>query len=201
MKQIEQPLYPKLSSIYNKIFQLLSAIVLIVVLMSFWVSSRDSQQESIYQHASDIGQMYLSQAAQSSLVHLQQGNKALQQYVDTLVQEPLIADVHVYDNTGLVIASSEQATTINALYGLSPLTMAKTNKIQAFIQEVRTDKLHGYIRLSLNRDILAQDLIVSNRTQYDMIKVIMLLAGVVGFLLTRGLNRFSRQGYRLPKVQ
>lgn len=199
MKQNEQPLYPKLSSIYNKILQLASAIALIVVLMSFWVSSRDTQQNNIANHVSKVGQMFLSQAAQSSQIHLHKSNKALQQYVDLLAQEPLIDDVHVYDSTGMVIARSDTNFSMNEIYGIAPLTIRKTSETIPFIQEIRSNVLDGYIRLSLNRSLLADDLLSSNQTQYDMIKIIMVIAGVVGFLLTRGLNRFSRQGYRPPK--
>ncbi|MBA6224185.1 hypothetical protein H4J51_02855 [Colwellia sp. MB02u-18] len=198
MKQIEQPLYPKLSPIYNKILQLALAILLLVFLMDFWVTSRDSQQQQIQAHANKMGKLYLAQAATSTLPYLAQNPSQLQQYTDNLVQQPLVKSVHIYGITGQNIASSEQAESINDLFGLSLRKINQTDDVIPFVQELRTDKLHGYIRLSLYRSILADELIKNSRDQYDIMRLLMMVAGVIGFLLTRGLNRFSRQGFRPP---
>jgi len=198
MKQIEQPLYPKLSPIYNKILQLAIAILLIVLLMNFWVSSRDEQQIQIQDHANKIGKLYLAQAAINALPYLAQPASQLQQYADTLVQQPLVKSVHIYDTTGQTMASSEQAESIKDLFGISLKKVNQTNDVLPFVQELRTDKLYGYIRLSLHQSILADELAENSRAQYDIMRLLMIVAGVIGFLLTRGLNRFSRQGFRPP---
>ena len=62
MTQPEQPLYPKLSSIYNKIMQLAIAIAFIVVLMNLWIYSQTKNKQSIEQHFFEVGQQYLHQA-------------------------------------------------------------------------------------------------------------------------------------------
>lgn len=198
MKQREQPLYPKLSPIYNKILQLVIAILLIVLLMDFWVTSRDAQQMQIQRHASKVGKLYLAQAAINTLPYVTSHPKQLQPYVDTLVQQEVVKSVHVYDVTGEVIASSEQAESINDLFGITWQKINLTDRIQPFVQELRDDKLHGYIRLSLNRSVLVDELAANSRSQYDIMRLLMIVAGVIGFLLTRGLNRFSRQGFRPP---
>jgi len=198
MKQIEQPLYPKLSSIYNKILQLAIAILLIVLLMNFWVNSRDAQQIQIQGHANKIGKLYLAQAAINTLPYLTQKSSQLQQYADTLVQQPLVKSVHIYDITGQVMALSERAESINDLFGISTRKINQTDEVLPFVQELRIDELHGYIRLSLHRSILVDELAENSRSQYDIMRLLMIVAGVIGFLLTRGLNRFSRQGYRPP---
>ena len=198
MKQIEQPLYPKLSSIYNKILQLAIAILLIVLLMNFWVNSRDEQQIQIQGHANKMGKLYLAQAAVNAQPYLAQKSSQLQQYTDTLVQQPLVKSVHIYDLTGEAMAISEQAESVNDLFGISILKINQTDDVLPFVQELRTDKLHGYIRLSLYRSILVDELAENSRSQYDIMRLLMIVAGVIGFLLTRGLNRFSRQGFRPP---
>ncbi|MGB2741964.1 MAG: AhpA/YtjB family protein [Cognaticolwellia sp.] len=198
MKQPEQPLYPKLSPIYNKILQLFIAILLIVFLMNFWVKSRDTQQIQIQEHANKIGKLYLAQAATSATPYLSEQQSQLQQYTDSLVQQSLVKSVHIYDLTGQIIASSEHAESINDLFGINVNKINQSNDVVPFVQELRTDKLYGYIRLSLYRSILADDLADNSRSQYDMMRLLMIVAGVIGFLLTRGLNRFSRQGYRPP---
>ena len=198
MKQPEQPLYPKLSPIYNKILQLFFAILLIVFLMNFWVKSRDTQQIQIQEHANKIGKLYLAQAATSATPYLSGQQDQLQQYTDSLVQQSLVKSVHIYDLTGQTIARSDHAESIKDLFGINVNKINQSKDVVPFVQELRTDKLHGYIRLSLYRSILADDLADNSRSQYDMMRLLMIVAGVIGFLLTRGLNRFSRQGYRPP---
>lgn len=198
MKQPEQPLYPKLSPIYNKILQLFVAILLIVFLMNFWVKSRDTQQIQIQEHANKIGKLYLAQAATSAAPYLSGQQDQLQQYTDSLVQQSLVKSVHIYDLTGQTIARSDHAESIKDLFGINVNKINQSKDVVPFVQELRTDKLHGYIRLSLYRSILADDLADNSRSQYDMMRLLMIVAGVIGFLLTRGLNRFSRQGYRPP---
>lgn len=201
MKQREQPLYPKLSPIYNKILQLVIAILLLVFLMNLWVNSRDEQQINIQAHAHKIGTFYLGQAAISATPYLtQQQPEILQQYVDSLAKESLVKSVQVYDLTGQSIASSERAESVNDLYGISLNKTNQTDEIIPFVQELRTGELQGYVRLSLYRSVLVDELEQSSREQFDVMRILMIIAGVIGFLLTRGLNRFSRQGFRPPSA-
>lgn len=198
MNQLEQPLYPKLSPIYNKILQLAGAILLLVLLMNFWVDSRDEQQAQIQAHAQKIGQLYLAQAAVSAMPYLSAEQSKLQYYVDTLAKQPLVKSAHIYDITGQRIASSEQAESVNDLFGVSINKVNQSDELLPFVQELRGEQLNGYIRLSLYRTILADELAENSRSQYDTMRLLLIVAGVIGFLLTRGLNRFSRQGYRPP---
>ena len=72
MKQIEQPLYPKLSSIYNKIMQLAIAIVLIIVLLNLWLASSNQSKDSIEEHFYVLGEQHLrhpDSVRQSTLAH------------------------------------------------------------------------------------------------------------------------------------
>ena len=131
-----------------------------------------------------------------SILHLHQ-NK-LQDFTDTLVQQALVKSVHVYDKTGQRIASSAQAESINDLFGISINKINQADELLPFVQELRTEQLNGYIRLSLHRSILADELAENSRSQYDIMRLLLIVAGFIGFLLTRGLNRFSRQGYRPP---
>lgn len=198
MKQKQQPLSPKLSSVYNKILQLAIAVFLIVMVMNFWVSSRHEQQMQIQQHANTVGKMYLAQAATSVSPLLSKQPSDLQEYVDGLAQQPLVESVHVYGKTGQTIAASRQNQSIKDLFGLSPASINKSDVITPFVKELRIEALEGYIRLSLNRSLLTDDLIANSNSQYDIIRLLMIVAGIIGFLLTRGLNRFSRQGFRPP---
>jgi membrane protein len=66
-----------------------------------------------------------------------------------------------------------------------------------FVGEIRKESLVGYVRLTLDKQYLTNKLLENNDQQFTLLRLMMIIAGVVGFLLTRGLNRFSRQGFRL----
>ncbi|WP_281556137.1 AhpA/YtjB family protein [Thalassomonas sp. RHCl1] len=205
MKQSEQPLYPKISSIYNKILQLAIAIVFIIVLMNLWLAVNNRGQATIEQHFDHLGDVYLEQVAVAVLTLMeksqQQENnrKGLQLYLDQLGQTPMVKDVSLYDPQGRLLAQSSAAETVKGLFGLSPATEDRSRLYVPFVQELRNDKLRGYLRLSIEKSVFTSDL---NATNYDgqrLLGIMLLMAGLTGFLLTRGFSRFSRQGYRLAK--
>jgi len=110
-----------------------------------------------------------------------------------------IQSVHLYDETGQIIVSSANESTINDLYGLSPEKPNLSTKFLPFVQEIRTDKLLGYLRITVQKSILNDPLYAVSNDRQKLFRFMFILAGCVGFFLTRGLNRFSRQGYRVTK--
>ncbi|TMM46002.1 hypothetical protein [Colwellia ponticola] len=228
MKQTEQSLYPKLSSIYNKILQLASAILIIIVLMGILQATRNKNADNLTAHFNYIAKQQLQQAIVGVAVILEQShqNKAiqeafLQRYLDGLTQVNFVKQAHLYDATGLLLVSSTSveknkqgyalasanAKSINDLYGISPYQRNVTDTLTPFVDEIRyTDssnhQLHGYLRFTIEQSYLTDILAKADQEQQDLQRLMLLLAGLVGFLLTRGLNRFSRRGYRLaPKEE
>jgi len=223
MKQTEQSLYPKLSSIYNKILQLVSAILLIIVLMSVLQSTDSKNKDNLTEHFNFIAKQQLQQAIAGAAVLLEQKHKnkveqkaVLQHYLDGLSQVNFVKQADLYDATGMLLVSSvsveekpqgnefinPKAKSINDLYGISPHQRNLADTLTPFVEEVRyTDsssyKLHGYMRFTIEQSYLTNILEKSDEEQQSLLRLMLLLAGLVGFLLTRGLNRFSRRGYRL----
>ncbi|PCI57601.1 MAG: hypothetical protein COB45_03125 [Gammaproteobacteria bacterium] len=215
MKQLEQPLYPKLSSIYNKILQLLSAILLIVLLMTLWVSTAEKSEQALSLHFEQTSEKFLQQAIAGISVLLVEKktsqdkklqNAQLQSYLNYLGEADFIKQVHLYDKTGLLLLKSdfggEASASIKSLYGIneSLQTLNKSSKYSPFVSEIRVDKLRGYLRLTIEKSYLTSTLANDNDNTQTLYRFLLIIAGVVGFLLTRGLNRFSRQGFRLPDV-
>lgn len=223
MKQAEQPLYPKLSSIYNKILQLASAILLIIVLMSLWQSTGKRNADNLTAHFNYIAKQQLQQAIAGVVVILEQSHRSkieknsfLQQYLNGLTKVNFVKQAHLYDATGLLLVSSAsrekdkqgnelaplKAKSINDLYGISPHQRNVTETLTPFVEEIRHSdsshyNLHGYLRFTIEQSYLIDALAQADEEQQALQRLMLLLAGLVGFLLTRGLNRFSRRGYRL----
>jgi membrane protein len=205
MTQTEQPLYPKLSPIYNKIMQLAIAIAFIIVLMNLWIYSQSNNKQSIEQHFYDVGHQYLQQvsAGLSVLtpeVNTKESRQILQNYIDELQKAEVIEEIHLYDISGQLILSSQDGKSVKALFGLSDNKLNKSEFSVPFVSEIRKDILVGYVRITLDKNYLTTNLLKSNEQQFTLLRLMMIIAGVVGFLLTRGLNRFSRQGFRIGEI-
>jgi membrane protein len=213
MKQSEQPLYPKLSPIYNKILQLLSAILFIVLLMTLWVSTAKKSDQVLSQHFEQTAEKFLQQAIAAVSILLVENeasqsqksrNIQLQSYLNQLGEADYIKQVHLYDETGLLLLKStlggEASASIKSLYGIdeSLQTLNKSGQYSPFVSEIRTDKLIGYLRLTIEKSYLTSTLAKNNNNTQTLYRFLLIIAGLVGFLLTRGLNRFSRQGFRMP---
>jgi len=211
MKQSEQPLYPKLSSIYNKILQLVSAILLIVVLMAIWVASVEKSQQLITQHFQQTGKLFLQQAIAGTSTLLVEGSdkKArhalLQNYLNKMAQADFVRDIHLYDATGLLMLKAKHKnyspSSIKTLFGIEQTqkTLDKSDRYIPFIEEIRQEQLKGYLRITIEKSLLTAVLEQESHDRQALFRVLLIIAGLIGFLLTRGLNRFSRQGFRVPK--
>lgn len=213
MKPVELPLYPKLSSIYNKILQLVSAILLMLVLMSIWVSNGEKNQQIINQHFKQTGQQFLQQAIAGTSTLLAQSasasdnksrNALLQTYLNKMAEADFVRYIHLYDETGQLILStaheSYSSASIKTLYGIEKArkSLDKSEQYVPYVGEIRQDKLSGYVRITLERSLLVSALEQENNDSQATFRILLILAGLIGFLLTRGLNRFSRQGFRMP---
>ena len=215
MNKLEQPLYPKLSSIYNKILQLVSAILLIVLLLVFLVDNTEKNNQIIEQHFEQVADKLLGQAIAGISVILMNNsnsiskierNAQVQSYVNNLADADYIKHVHFYDNTGQLLLKSESSgevsSTIKYLYGIDEVmpSLDKSKLYVPVIKEIRNTELQGYLRLTIEKSYLTSALMHNNYESHTSFRLLLIVAGVIGFLLTRGFNRFSRQGYRAPKT-
>ena len=216
MNKLELPLYPKLSSIYNKILQLVSAILLIVLLMTFWLANSEKSNQVVEQHFTHVSESFLQQAIAGVSVLLTENETSiskknryaqLQTYLNNLASADYIKQIHLYDKTGLLLLTSEidgeASDSIKLLYGIdeSLPTVDQSKQFVPFIKEIRTEKLIGYLRFTIEKPYLTSQLTKNNIESQTLFRLLLIIAGLVGFLLTRGLNRFRRQGYRAPNAK
>ena len=216
MNKSEQPLYPKISSIYNKILQLVSAILLIVILMTFWLANTERSNQVIEQHFEQVAAKFLQQSVAGVSVLLTENklsiskknrNIQLQSYLNSLASANFIKQVHLYDETGLLLLKSElsgeASDSIKLLYGIDEnvRTLNKSKQYVPFIKEIRTENLIGYLRLTIEKSHLTSELSINSDENQTLSRLLLIIAGFIGFLLTRGLNRFSRQGFRAPSMR
>lgn len=196
----QAPLYPKFSSIYNKIMQLAIAICLLVVVMNLWVYSFTESKQTVDGHFSAMSEQLLTQMVNSALLFKREKPEQLQIFIDTSIDSHVwLKDISIYDETGQLIIHSTDQESIVSLYGLTPATLDQSKHFTPFIKELRDEKLQGYIRITVENNSFTQGLSNSADKQFDLFRMMMILSGIIGFLLTRGLSRFSRQGFRLTQ--
>ena len=201
MKQAETPLYLKLSSIYNKIMQLAIAAIGIIVLINMMIFSQLEQEKVIEKQFRQTSEQLIAQAAVAIRAINVNDKKALESFVNDIASVENIADAHFYDQTGRLLASSAKEETVAKLFGYAPSTENTSHKMPAFISEVRNEELVGYLRFTMKRKAMVKYLEQSNRNVHDGMRLYVLIAVVVGFFLTRGFSRFSRQGLRIASAK
>jgi membrane protein len=189
-------------------------------------SSALKNNNDLTKHFNFIAKQQLQQAIAGAAVLLEQKYKnkieqkaTLQHYLDGLSKVNFVKQIDLYDVTGMLLVSSvsvkqaaqgnevsrPKAKSINDLYGISPHQRSLTDTLTPFVEEIRHSdsssyKLHGYMRFTIEQSYLTKDLAKSDEEQQSLQRLMLLFAGLVGFLLTRGLNRFSRRGYRLSNT-
>ncbi len=198
MTQTAQPLYPKISSIYNKIMQLAIAIVFIVILMNIWLENVHKDRTSLNQHFNKVSDQYIGQIRSALEVLMVKGDKkSLEAYVKELAEHQVLDSVYLYDESGQLLVESGNASTVKALYGVAPNTLNESGVLVPFVTEIRTEEVIGFVRINMLKSEVVAVLEKQNKDKQQLVRFMLILAGIAGFFLTRGLSRFSRQGFRV----
>ena len=193
-------LYPQVSSIYNKLMQLGVGIILIILILNLSVVNSSDNKQQITKHFQQVSSAFVKQAVNSSRILLAaKDKKQLHSFINSLTESAAVTEAILYDKNGQIIAKSEGATSVKELYGVAQGSDDSSATHIAFIEEIRGETLQGYLRLNIIKDVLIKPLEVQQRSQDELFRIMLLMSVFAGFLLTRGYNRFSRQGFRLPK--
>jgi len=179
--------------------QLAIAIVLIVVLLNLWVTSNDRSEKTIHTHFYTLAEQHVNQVIDTvQSLQLLDKNQALDAYVEGIAKADWVYDAHIYDETGKVLAASTRSASMKDVYGITLNKSNKSDEYVPFIQEIKNEEVIGYVRVTVKKNYFIDDLNTTNYDNHALIRLMMIIAVCIGFLLTRGLNRFSRQGFRPP---
>jgi membrane protein len=200
MSQAELPLYPKISSIYNKIMQFGLALLLIVVIGNLWVFGLQRANNDVDKQFYMMARHYVTQASLTAKMFFEQ-NKTVEftDYVNSLAGAELVAQAVIYDPQGKVLASSVSSSTINEYFGVDAGHFELNRPYIPFAQEIRGDKLYGYIRLNLNRNELIGEVKEKLNRQFEIFRLLLICSGVAGMFLIRSFNRISSKNLLLRK--
>lgn len=191
MDQTEATLYPKLPVIYNKIMQLGLGILLLVAILTVWLFGKVQVNEDIDRHYGEMTRVYAQKVGSALSVMLDSEQMSLvEKYLVDLESQALVEHVRFYDAKGKLLWHSEQSQDMTeiSLQGSNDIVLRNDNRPLIYVEEVRNQKLQGYIRISLNQQMLSSEAKQSADNHYNYFRVLLLIAGIAGFLFARGIR-------------
>ncbi|NRA61460.1 MAG: hypothetical protein HRU25_11235 [Psychrobium sp.] len=171
--------------VIRRLSQFALAMMLVAGLgVLLWQSNEQSQQMRQQQETAIAGilKQQLALAATMGLKFNEQ--QQLQWLAQTLTKSPLINGIWIHRADGTLMAES-----------------AEHNDGESVILavEIRQEKLLGYLRLRLNKDVFVQPIIEIQQQQLESQRWSLLIAAIIGILLTRSFSQ-KRARYQLRNL-
>ena len=184
------------NSKYFRLAQLLLALLGIWVLSQWWWNSNQQGELLFQQQSAELMRSTLVALSHTAAYLIDNDQlESLKQLTTHIAATPYLQDVVVYDANGVRISWTEGSAAARLLYGPS-----QTEQLQAMVQPITKDQqLLGYIKLSLRLDASLTPIAQPWQQLMQQLLVMLVLAGVIGFLLRRGFSRFSRHSMRLRR--
>ena len=187
---------PDSTSSTIKLLQLSIAIAGVWLLLQGWVWIQQQGKLLLQQQSTQLTQETLVTLSHTAAYLIENDQlDGLEQLTQHIAQSPYLHDVVVYDANGMRISWSQGSTPARLLY--SP---THTEPLLPMVQPIMRDsQLLGYIKLSLRLDASLTPVVMSWQQLMQFLLLMLVVAGVVGYLLRRGFSRFSRQSLRLRR--
>ncbi len=167
-----------------------SLAMLLVVMLGALLWHSDKQSELIrQQQQTAIAGILKQQLALAATMGLKLNEQQqLQWLAQSLNQSPLLNGVWIHREDGTLMAESIQHTEAD-------ITLPPQESL-ILAAEIRQDKLLGYLRLSLDKQVFVQPIVEIQQQQLKWQQWSILLAGAIGFLLARAFSQ-KRANYQL----
>lgn len=187
---------PESTSSNIKLLQICLAVLGIWVLLHAWVVSEQQGRTLLQQQSQLLMRETLSALSHTAAYLIEQDQLGgLEQLTQHIAASPFLHDVVVYDANGVRMSWSESSAPARQLYHPD-----YDEPLQAMVQPInKGQQLLGYIKISLRVDASITPLSQPWRQLMQRLLLMLIVAGIVGFLLRRGFSRFSRQSLRLRR--
>ncbi|CAM3866811.1 AhpA/YtjB family protein [Rheinheimera salexigens] len=183
---------------YIKLLQVALAVLGIWLLLQAWVMTQQQGKALLQQQSSQLMRETLITLADTAGYLIENDQlDGLEQLTQNVASSNYLFDVVVYDANGVRMSSSENSGPAYQLYNPDYIE-ALTPMVQPI---VKRQQLLGYMKFSLRLDASLTPIAQPWQDLMQQLLLMLLLAGVVGFLLRRGFSRFSRQSLRLKPPQ
>ena len=204
------------TSVYRRLAQVLLSLIILVVILYKWVSADLHSTTVIEENSKTLIDKLVGHAAvqASHLINPKANKKTqkqlktrLEQLLNDLNRDPHIEQAMVYDQHGTTIASSNGAISATERHkhqisppdAYTPINIEpQVNQPLMVVHEIRKDdELLGYLRVNYYHKLIMVQSAPSKRKVMEEVLLMILLSALMGFLLTRGFARFSRNTFRM----
>lgn len=195
LQQLERP---SNYSIIKRLFNLTLVIVGVLICFNLW-SVHSEQSETWYKkQANQLGRS-LSQLSVKLLAEpvVNQDTQAIQKHLSYLVEDNYVAGAALYDQKGqLLQEKGDQPSIVTQLKTESPPPLV-------FIQTIlsQQDEILGYLRLVLDEERVMQYHFDYQQQMTQQIEVLLILAAIIGLIITRAFYTVKYRQYRTKPVE
>ena len=201
------------TSVYRRLSQVGLSVGLLIVVLNMWVDTSQKGEQMQSANASLHTRLMFKQTALVAQRQIKAKRKtALEQTLNDMTKDPFIVQAIVYDRDGLPIAKSDEAQSAHQLYQkqrsvidtLPPHGPEAVESphlgLKMYVTEIREEaKIIGYLHVTYMQNQALAAPLQFHQGNMQKILLMMLLSGLIGYMLTRGFSRFSRQSYRITE--
>lgn len=173
---------------------LVLAVAMLAGLLQLFVYTSAHGNAVLDQQARVMARVLTNQAALAASRALENrdsgGGEAL---VNNLASDPFIIDATLYNSDGETIAQSREALKLAELLGFGGnKPILGEQRVAPYIGNIRADgdgELLGYMRITLNHDALRTTMAEPRADTFDIARILLLMAGAMGFFLALAVVR------------
>jgi membrane protein len=189
---------PDSTSSTIKLLQLAAAIAGIWLLLHSWVMTQQQGRQILQHQSSQLMRETLTTLSHTVAYLIEHDQlDGLEQLIQQIAASPYLYDVVVYDANGVRMSWSENSAPAQMLYGTK-----QKEHLQAMVQPImKHQQLLGYIKLSVRLDASLSKINLSWQHLMQQFMIMLILAGVVGFLLRRGFAGLTQQSLHLRRLK
>ncbi|MDO6691829.1 AhpA/YtjB family protein [Aliiglaciecola sp. 3_MG-2023] len=182
---------PSNYSIFKRVANLTLLVVAAAICVNIWLLNTEQSQNWHNNQSSQLGRSLAKFTADIIAPHLnEKQNEQILRYINLLSRDNHVAGVSVYNRLGEVVESNEQNASVLASF------LIEDEFPLVFVEEVVSEgKLLGYVRLLLDKE---QVMLYHHEYQnqiYKQLLMLMLVAGLVGLLITRAYYKIRFRHY------
>ncbi len=178
--------------VFWRVTQLIFAIGLCVYLIHLSLSLQFLGDQTRTEQTQMFGYTLTNRAAQDAARYLQEKKpEELERLVNLLAQDPLVRDATIYSMNGEMIHQSKDPMALRTLLNIDKQISSDSarNRIPYIAELYQEKNKIGYLRVTLEQGQYLAMLDKYQQQGSEVLRVMILVALAVGFLLTRALSK------------
>jgi membrane protein len=191
----------KKSQKISRLLQIAIALTLTVGLIQLWQTSLLQGQQLLKSQTQKMARLLVQQTAYGATPALQlQNDEQLQWLTSALVLDPKVMSATIFSEQGLRL-SFAQSVSKEPLEPDSDEMKALLAPYPPYVEAVTQDGMNlGYVEVRLNAERFFDEIKEAHQLNMDQQQMMLLVAGLIGFLLARALS-FKRAVYDRRKAR